>query len=109
MNKILIFFCCASAILLFTIINLNIGPIISKKVGYDNVPDFDPDSSSGSTISFYWGNENCDLQSERKKSLSKKNVNAKKNYNIRENQNSINNELNKSSMNIRNNRINNEG
>ena len=52
MNKILIFFCCASAILLFTIINLNIGPIISKKVGYDNVPDLDPDSSFGSTISF---------------------------------------------------------
>ena len=64
MNKILIFFCCASAILLFTIINLNIGPIISKKVGYDNVPDLDPDSSSGSTISFYWGNANCDLYSD---------------------------------------------
>lgn len=32
MNKVLIFFCCASAILLFTIVNLSIGPIVSKAV-----------------------------------------------------------------------------
>ena len=33
MSKGLIFFCCACAILLFTIINLSIGPIISKTIG----------------------------------------------------------------------------
>ena len=33
MSKGLIFFCCACAILLFTIINLSVGPIISGKVG----------------------------------------------------------------------------
>jgi len=32
MSKGLIFFCCACAILLFTIINLSVGPIVSKKV-----------------------------------------------------------------------------
>jgi len=31
MSKGLIFFCCACAILLFTIINLSIGPIINHK------------------------------------------------------------------------------
>ncbi len=35
MNKGFIFFCCACAILLFTIINLCIGPIISRTVGTD--------------------------------------------------------------------------
>ena len=54
-------------------------------------------------------NENDDIQGERKKPLSKKDINArKKSYNIRENQNAINNELNKSSFNIRNNGKNNE-
>ena len=43
MSKGLIFFCCACCILLLTIINLSIGPIISRKVGRD------------------WGNENCAL------------------------------------------------
>jgi len=33
MSKGLIFFCCACAILLFTIINLSVGPIISKTIG----------------------------------------------------------------------------
>ena len=35
MSKGLIFFCCSCAILLFSIINLSVGPIISKRVGYD--------------------------------------------------------------------------
>jgi len=43
MSKGLIFFCCSCCILLLTIINLSIGPIISGKVGRD------------------WGNENCAL------------------------------------------------
>ena len=33
MNKGLIFFCCSCAILLFTIINLSVGPVISGAVG----------------------------------------------------------------------------
>ena len=32
MKKGLIFFCCACTILLFTIINLSIGPIVNKKL-----------------------------------------------------------------------------
>ena len=57
MSKGLIFFCCACAILLFTIINLSVGPIISGKVGNDY---FYPDPSD---TSFYfhlkWGTANC--------------------------------------------------
>ena len=33
MNKGLIFFCCSCVILLFTIINLSVGPVISGAVG----------------------------------------------------------------------------
>ena len=50
MTKGLIFFCCACAILLFTIINLSVGPIISSKVGHDD---------NGNE--FYWGTANCEL------------------------------------------------
>ena len=42
MSKGLIFFCCSCAILLFSIINLSVGPIISKRVGD------------------YWGTLNCE-------------------------------------------------
>ena len=56
MGKGLIFFCCACCILTFTIINLSIGPIISRRVGYR------------------WGVENCaqnkDLYDEAKKTKS---------------------------------------
>jgi len=31
MNKGLIFFCCACVILLFTIINISVGPIVSRR------------------------------------------------------------------------------
>jgi len=41
MSKGLIFFCCSCAILLFTIINFSVGPIVSKTVGRN------------------WGTENC--------------------------------------------------
>ena len=50
MTKGLIFFCCACAILLFTIINLSVGPIISGKVGHDVDQNGDE---------FYWGTANC--------------------------------------------------
>ena len=49
MSKGLIFFCCACAILLFTIINLSVGPIISGAVGHDYYDRF------------YWGTANCEL------------------------------------------------
>ena len=48
MNKGLIFFCCSCAILLFSAINLSVGPIVSKKVGYE-------DDFGG-----YWGSSNCE-------------------------------------------------
>ena len=50
MSKGLIFFCCSCAILLFTIINLSVGPIISGKVGKDK--QFNSE--------FYWGTANCE-------------------------------------------------
>ena len=71
MSKGLIFFCCACAILLFTIINISVGPIISGKVGNDYSMS-DPDDSS-SYINLDWGTANCeyfsDLYDEVKKTL----------------------------------------
>ena len=52
MNKGLIFFCCACVILLFTIINLSVGPIVSFTVGRD------------------WGKLNCAKMSDGKKDQS---------------------------------------
>ena len=52
MNKGLIFFCCACVILLFTIINLSVGPIVSFTVGRD------------------WGKLNCAIMSDGKKDQS---------------------------------------
>jgi len=52
MSKGLIFFCCACCILLFTIINLSVGPIISGKVG---------DDKDMITNEYYWGTANCEL------------------------------------------------
>jgi hypothetical protein len=52
MSKGLIFFCCSCAILLFTIINLSVGPIISGKAGKD--------IDIISTNEFYWGTANCE-------------------------------------------------
>ena len=65
MSKGLIFFCCACAILLFTIINLSVGPIISGKVGSDyNLEITDPDTLSTSIISFNWATANCEYFSD---------------------------------------------
>jgi hypothetical protein len=52
MSKGLIFFCCSCAILLFTIINLSVGPIISGKAGkaIDII----------SNNEYYWGTANCE-------------------------------------------------
>ena len=70
MSKGLIFFCCACAILLFTIINISVGPIISGKVGNDYMSD--PDDSS-SYINLDWGTANCeyfsDLYDDAKKTI----------------------------------------
>ena len=52
MSKGLIFFCCSCAILLFTIINLSVGPIISGKVGKDIITP---------SNEYYWGAANCEL------------------------------------------------
>ena len=60
MSKGLIFSCCAYAILLFTIVNLSVGPIISGKVGSDD--------------DIYWGTWNCkylnDIYDNAKKQTS---------------------------------------
>ena len=62
MSKGLIFSCCAYAILLFTIVNLSVGPIISGKVGTDD--------------DIYWGTMNCEYYNDRydedKKTLLRK-------------------------------------
>ena len=52
MSKGLIFFCCSCAILLFTIINLSVGPIISGAVG-----------KSGSFAN--WGTSNCEYYADQ--------------------------------------------
>ncbi len=64
MSKGLIFFCCACAILLFTIINLSVGPIISGKVGNDYVSIDDPINPQTYSFSFNWGTANCKLFSD---------------------------------------------
>ncbi len=64
MSKGLIFFCCSCAILLFTIINLSVGPIISGKVGYD-------ENSLGE---FYWGTSNCAFYSDEYENQEKSNI-----------------------------------
>ena len=52
MSKGLIFFCCACCILLLTIVNLSIGPIINKKVGLNG--------KFGN-----WGTANCEYYSDK--------------------------------------------
>ena len=53
MGKGLLFFCCACCILVLTIINLSIGPVISKAVGVG-------DSSSNSIFAIPWATANCE-------------------------------------------------
>ena len=55
MGKGLLFFCCACCILVLTIINLSIGPIISGKVGNDAI----------GTLYFYWGTANCKMYADQ--------------------------------------------
>ena len=57
MGKGLIFFCCSCCILILTIVNLSIGPVISGKVGqtYDPV----------TTESYAWGTANCKAISDQ--------------------------------------------
>ena len=64
MSKGLIFFCCACAIFLFTIINLSVGPIISEKVGKDYFSVTEPGTSNTLNINFRWGTANCKLFSD---------------------------------------------
>ena len=55
MNKGLIFFCCSCAILVFTIVNLSVGPVISGKV----VREEDAFNNE-----FNWGTANCAFYSD---------------------------------------------
>ena len=65
MSKGLIFFCCACAILLFTIINISVGPIVSGKVGDDRVQIHKPDHfETLLNIDFSWGTANCQYFSD---------------------------------------------
>ena len=48
MNKGLIFFCCSCLILLFSAINLSVGPIVNKKVGIEQY------------FGGHWGSLNCE-------------------------------------------------
>ena len=54
MGKGLLFFCCACCILVLTIINLSIGPVISKVVGVGNNP-----SSIFDVLKYPWATANC--------------------------------------------------
>ena len=62
MSKGLIFFCCSCAILLFTIINLSVGPIISGKVGHDTNYDI---FSENPLDEYYWGTANCEYYKDK--------------------------------------------
>ena len=54
MGKGLIFFCCACCILVLTIINLSIGPVISKVVGVGGNP-----SNPLDVLKYPWATANC--------------------------------------------------
>ena len=60
MNKVFVFFCCSCVILLFSIINLCIGPIINRRVNYTNI-SIPGASTSGSS----WGILNCAYLSDQ--------------------------------------------
>ena len=60
MNKVFVFFCCSCVILLFSIINLCIGPIINRRVYYTNI-SIPGASTSGSS----WGILNCAYLSDQ--------------------------------------------
>ena len=60
MNKVFVFFCCSCVILLFSIINLCIGPIINRRVEiqYIRIP-------GASTYGTIWGTLNCAYLSDQ--------------------------------------------
>lgn len=60
MNKVFVFFCCSCAILLFSIINLCIGPIINRRV-YNPYISIPVASTSGNS----WGTLNCAYLSDQ--------------------------------------------
>ena len=60
MNKVFVFFCCSCAILLFSIINLCIGPIINGRVSSTSIS-----TPAGSTTGDSWGTLNCAYLSDR--------------------------------------------
>ena len=53
MGKGLLFFCCACCILVLTIINLSIGPVISKAVGVGN-------NNPNDVLEYPWATANCE-------------------------------------------------
>ena len=67
--KGLIFLCCACVILVFTIINLSVGPIVSRRVGYDwgyqnckyykDVYDEDPSTGDAKKYGSQWDLNKC--------------------------------------------------
>ena len=57
MGKGLIFFCCACCIFVLTIINLSIGPVISKTVGGGN---------GNTNLNIAWGTANCESLKDQK-------------------------------------------
>ena len=54
MNKVFVFFCCSCVILLFSIINLCIGPIINRRVDISSISITTATTSGNS-----WGTLNC--------------------------------------------------
>lgn len=64
MNKVFVFFCCSCAILLFSIINLCIGPIINRRVSITSI-SITTASTSVSTSGNSWGTLNCAYLSDQ--------------------------------------------
>lgn len=60
MNKVFVFFCCSCVILLFSIINLCIGPIINRRVYSTTIS-----TPAGLTTGDSWGTLNCAYLSDR--------------------------------------------
>jgi len=73
MGKGLLFFCCACCILVLTIINLSIGPVISKAVGVG-------DSSSNSFLDIPWATANCERFKDKKDNANCQNDVCEKNW-----------------------------
>ena len=60
MNKVFVFFCCSCVILLFSIINLCIGPIINRRVDNTSIS-----ITTASTSGNSWGTLNCAYLSDQ--------------------------------------------